>query len=52
VNPRAQRNFTEPDARIMKTADGSFRYCYNAQAVVDEQLQVILSTSQSKTSPT
>jgi transposase len=45
VNPRAQRNFTDPDARIMKTADGSFHYCYNAQAVVDEHAQVILSTS-------
>jgi IS5 family transposase len=45
VNPRAQRNFTDPDARITKTADGSFHYCYNAQAVVDENAQVILSTS-------
>jgi len=45
VNPRAQRNFTDPDARIMKTADGSFHYCYNAQAVVDENAQVILSTT-------
>ncbi len=24
VKPKAQRNFTDPDARIMKTADGSF----------------------------
>lgn len=45
VNPRAQRNFTDPDARMMKCADGSFHYCYNAQAVVDERAQVILSTS-------
>ena len=45
VNPRAQRNFTDPDARIMKTADGSFHYCFNAQAVVDEHAQVILSTT-------
>jgi len=45
VNPRAQRNFTDPDARIMKTADGSFHYCYSAQAVVDEHAQVILSTT-------
>jgi transposase len=42
---RAQRNFTDPDARIMKTADGSFHYCYNAQAVVDEAHQVIIATS-------
>ena len=45
VNPRTQRNFTDPDARIMKTADGSFHYCYNAQAVVDERAQVIVSTT-------
>lgn len=43
--PKAQRNFTDPDSRIMKTADGSFHYCYNAQAVVDEEHQVILATS-------
>lgn len=42
--PRAQRNFTDPDSRIMKTADGSFHYCYNAQAVVDEENQVIVAT--------
>jgi transposase len=42
--PRAQRNFTDPDSRIMKTADGSFHYCYNAQAVVDEDNQVIVAT--------
>ncbi len=41
---KAQRNFTDPDSRIMKTADGSFHYCYNAQAVVDEANQVILAT--------
>jgi transposase len=45
VNPRAQRNFTDPDARIMKSADGSFHYCYNAQAVVDERAQVIVATT-------
>jgi len=44
VKPKAQRNFTDPDARIMKTADGSFHYCYNAQAVVDEDHQVVVAT--------
>ncbi len=44
VPPKAQRSFTDPDARIMKTSDGSFHYCYNAQTVVDEGSQVILST--------
>lgn len=41
---KAQRNFTDSDSRIMKTADGSFHYCYNAQAVVDEANQVIVAT--------
>jgi len=44
VKPTAQRNFTDPDSRIMKTADGSFHYCYNAQAVVDADHQVIIAT--------
>lgn len=44
-SPKAQRNFTDVDARIMKSADGSFHYAYNAQAVVDEAHQVIVSTA-------
>ena len=44
VSPKAQRSFTDPDARIMKTSHGSFHYCSNAQTVVDEGSQVILST--------
>jgi transposase len=43
VPGKAQRSFTDPDARIMKTSDGSFHYCYNAQAIVDERSQVILA---------
>lgn len=42
--PKAQRNFTDPDSRIMKTSDGSFHQCYNAQAVVDAEDQVIVAT--------
>ncbi|WP_425485100.1 IS1182 family transposase [Glaciibacter psychrotolerans] len=45
VAPKAQRNFTDPDARIMKTADGSFHYCYNAQAIVDADYQIIVATT-------
>ena len=45
VPGKAQRSFTDPDARIMKTSGGSFHYCYNAQTVVDEGSQVILSTA-------
>jgi transposase len=42
--PKAQRNFTDPDSKIMLTGDGAFRQCYNAQAVVDEDHQVIVAT--------
>ena len=42
--PKAQRNFTDPDARIIKTADGSFAQCLGAQAVVDADHQVIIAT--------
>jgi transposase len=41
---RAQRSFTDPESRMMKTNDG-FHYAYNAQAVVDEEAQVILAVS-------
>ncbi len=43
VPDKAQRSFTDQDARIMKTSDGSFHYCYNAQVIVDERSQVILA---------
>jgi transposase len=42
--PKAQRNFTDPDSKIMLTGDGAFHQCYNAQAVVDEDHQVIVAT--------
>jgi transposase len=38
---RAQRSFTDPAARMMKTNDG-FQHAYNAQGVVDEASQVVL----------
>lgn len=42
--PKAQRNFTDPDSRIMKmSATKSFEQCYNCQAAVDEAHQVILA---------
>ena len=41
--PKAQRNFTDPDSRIMKTSDGSFHQCYNGQAVVDAAHQIIVA---------
>ena len=39
---KAQRNFTDPESRIMKTKDG-FIQGYNAQAAVDAQHQIIVS---------
>lgn len=41
--PKAQRNFTDSDSRIMKMSDGSFHQCYNGQAAVDEGHQVIVA---------
>ena len=38
----AQRNFTDPESRIMKGRDG-FVQAYNAQAAVDTKAQVILA---------
>lgn len=43
--PKAQRNFTDPDSKIMLTGDGAFHQCYNAQAVVDADHQVIVATA-------
>jgi transposase len=40
---RAQRNFTDPESRMMKTNEG-FQYAFNGQAVVDEEAQVIIAT--------
>jgi transposase len=41
--PTAQRNFTDPESKIMKTSDGSFHQCYNGQAIVDSETQVIVA---------
>jgi hypothetical protein len=48
---KAQRNFTDPDSRIMKASGTkSFEQCYNAQAVVDSECQVIVSCHLSQSS--
>jgi transposase len=42
--PKAQRNFTDPESRIMKDgASKSFVQAYNAQAAVDGAAQVIVA---------
>ncbi len=40
--PKAQRNFTDPESRIMKGRDG-FIQAYNAQAAVDADAQIIVA---------
>jgi transposase len=40
--PKAQRNFTDPQSRIMKGRDG-FIQGYNAQAAVDADAQIIVA---------
>jgi len=49
--PGAQRNFTDPDSRIMKTSDGSFHQCFNGQAIVDSVAQVIVAAEVSTQAP-
>jgi transposase len=40
--PKSQRNFTDPESRIMKGRDG-FIQAYNAQAAVDADTQIIVA---------
>jgi transposase len=49
--PKAQKNFTDPESKIMKTADGAFHQCYNGQAVVDSRCQVIVVADVSDEAP-
>ena len=39
---KSQKNFTDPESRIMKSKDG-FVQAYNAQAAVDAQAQIIVA---------
>src|SRR6266545_2721336 len=49
--PKAQRNFTDPESKIMKTSDGAYHQCYNGQAIVDSQAQVIVACELSDQAP-
>jgi hypothetical protein len=49
--PTAQRNFTDPESKIMKTADGSFHQCFNGQVMVDSTAQVIVAAELSDQAP-
>ncbi len=42
---RAQRNFTDPESRIMRDGDGAFIQGYNAQAAVDAEHQIIVAAT-------
>lgn len=44
----AQRNFTDPESRIMKTKDG-FEQAYNCQVAVDHASQVIVAATTTQT---
>ena len=49
--PKAQRNFTDPESRIMKTSDGAYHQCYSGQAVVDAKTQVVVAAELSDEAP-
>ena len=40
---KAQRNFTDPDSRIMKDSNKAFVQAYNGQAAVDAENQIIVA---------
>jgi hypothetical protein len=48
--PKAQRNFTDPDSRIMMR-DGGFMQAYNAQLAVDEENQIIVAVAVGNQAP-
>jgi transposase len=48
--PKAQRNFTDPESRIM-VRDGGFLQAYNAQIAVDEGHQIIVAAALSNQGP-
>jgi transposase len=49
-DPKAQRNFTDPDSRIM-VKDGAYVQAYNAQLAVDEKAQVIVAHAVTNQAP-
>lgn len=48
---KAQRNFTDPDSRIMKDGRGAFIQGYNCQTAVDEAHQIIVAVAVGNKSP-
>ena len=41
---QAQSNFTDPESGVMKTSNDGFQQCYNAQAAVDAEQQLVVAT--------
>lgn len=39
-----QRNFTDPESKIMKTSSGGYEQCFNAQVAVDAKAQIIVAS--------
>ena len=50
IDPKAQRNFTDPESRIMKSSEG-YVQAYNCQAVVDEEHQIIVAQAVTNQAP-
>jgi len=48
--PGAQRNFTDPDSRIM-VRNGAYVQAYNAQVVVDDKSQIIVAQAVTNQAP-
>jgi transposase len=48
--PHAQRNFTDPESRIM-FRDGAYMQAYNAQLAVDDSHQIIVAAALSNQAP-
>lgn len=45
---KSQGNFTDPDSRIMRNNSKGFDQCYNAQAAVDAEAQIIIAAEVSQ----
>ena len=50
IAPKAQRNFTDAESRIMKASEG-YVQAYNCQAVVDEEHQIIVAQAVTNQAP-
>ena len=44
LDEKSQSNFTDPESGIMKAGNEGFQQCYNAQAAVDAEHQLLVAT--------